>query len=142
MQKLELAQYIKMYNPLQTSHILVKTGGSIDAPTITQEQGQKLADVCKALEDGTEDFGFIAKAYSEDSGSAEKYGSLGLMDITTSYVNEYKYNTFMLANAYNGTSYDLSNFNSFNRLGKTNSALTLQGTTFTKANTAAADVAK
>ena len=50
------------------------TGGDFTAFTA---QLQKVADIQKAIDDGTTDFAEIAKKYSEDSATSDKGGDLG-----------------------------------------------------------------
>lgn len=130
-QEKEIRDYAELYNPLDISHILVKTGGSLAKPEITQEQGAKLAKVCEALVQPDAKFSEIASAYSEDTGSAKKDGHLGLMDVTTSFVNEFKHNTYAFANNQITTV--------FEKTGKANSPV-WKGVTFVKSATESTDL--
>lgn len=79
--------------PYHIRHILVKVSGGATNfynGTITSDEAKNLAAVTKALHDGKDTFGQIAFYYSEDTGSAALYGDLGVMDTTTSFVNEFK----------------------------------------------------
>lgn len=81
--------YTPIYNeksPRIVSHILINME---DPENPSDSEKEKVAKVEAALADG-EDFGKVAKKYSEDSGSAEKNGSLGYMDSDTQYVESFK----------------------------------------------------
>ncbi len=79
--------------PYHIRHILTSVSGgesSFYNGTITSNEALSLYTVVKALFDGKSTFGEIAHDLSGDSGSAEKYGSVGIMDTSTSFVNEFK----------------------------------------------------
>lgn len=79
--------------PYHIRHILVKVSSGATNfynGTISSDEAKNLAAVTKALRDGKDSFGQIAYYYSEDTGSAALYGDLGIMDTTTSFVNEFK----------------------------------------------------
>lgn len=98
MQEKELEDYLNLYNPLDISHILVKSGGTIANPELSEEQGKKFAQVCEALFEKKTTFAQIARTYSDDEGSGKKGGHLGLMDVNTSFVNEFKHNVYQYVN--------------------------------------------
>lgn len=78
--------------PYHIRHILVKTSASAtDYVTgeITAAEAQKLSTVYKALVEGRNTFGQVAKLLSDD-GSAASYGDAGIMTTATSFVNEFK----------------------------------------------------
>ena len=74
--------------PYHIRHILVNvdsgsSGTKYTRETITESQANKLAEVYNRLSLGIEDFGTIAKnGGSEDTGSAAKYGDVGIMQNT------------------------------------------------------------
>jgi hypothetical protein len=79
--------------PYHIRHILVKVAGGASEfarGAITRDESLNLATVINALRDGNLDFGTIAQTYSEDTGSAAKYGDVGIMTTETSFVNEFK----------------------------------------------------
>lgn len=85
--------------PYHIRHILANvSGGSTEFynGTIAESEALKLYTIAKALKDGKESFGEIAVAESGDTGSAiasdgtRMNGSLGIMDRSTSFVNEFK----------------------------------------------------
>ena len=79
--------------PYHIRHILVKVGSgsnNFTKGTITENESLNLSTAVKALVDGKLTFGNIAQTYSEDTGSAAKYGDVGIMTTETSFVNEFK----------------------------------------------------
>ena len=93
----KLNGYVSYKQPYHVKHILVKVGAAEKDYTtgeITDEQAIKLSKVVKSLAEG-KNFGETAKMYSDDTGSAEKYGDLGIMDRDTSFVNEFKLGTYL-----------------------------------------------
>ena len=79
--------------PYHIRHILVSvSAGASDftRSTISEDESLKLVSVVNALKDGKLDFGTIAKELSADTGSAAKYGDVGIMTTETSFVNEFK----------------------------------------------------
>lgn len=82
-------EYAKEYNPRTVSHILIMVE-DVDKPT--DEEQKKIDAVEKALKDG-KDFAEVAKEYSEDTGSKENGGYVGLVDksnpqgFVTSFLN-------------------------------------------------------
>lgn len=85
--------------PYHIRHILASiSGGSSEFyyTTIAESEALKLYTIAKALKDGKESFGEIAVAESGDSSSAiasdgtRMNGSVGIMDRSTSFVNEFK----------------------------------------------------
>ena len=90
--------------PYHIRHILTSiSSGSTDFynGTITKDEALKLYTVVKALRDGKDTFGEIAHEQSGDSGSAELYGSVGIMDVKTSFVNEFKLGLYAYDAVYN-----------------------------------------
>jgi len=84
--------YLKEKLPYHVKHILVNVdAGNSDyyKGTVSSSNVAKLYSVITELAN-KEDFGRIAKDQSDDSGSAEQFGDLGIMDTSTSYVNEFK----------------------------------------------------
>jgi hypothetical protein len=95
--------YFKDQAPYHVSHILVKledgSGTNYSTGTISQANAKKLYDVVKALGDGVDDFDTISR-YSEDTGSRDMHGDLGIMDTSTSFVNEFKLGIYAYENLY------------------------------------------
>jgi len=79
-------KYAQEKNPRLISHILVSMENS-DEPSV--EELDKIAQVEAALKDT--DFGEVAKQFSDDPGSAQENGSIGLVDEDNkdSYVPEF-----------------------------------------------------
>ena len=89
--------YLEAKTPYHIRHILVKTNGagtSLYDGKISEDEAIKLSNVIQRLADGTESFGQIAQQASDDTGSAAKYGSVGIMDQDTGFVNEFKLGIF------------------------------------------------
>jgi parvulin-like peptidyl-prolyl isomerase len=106
-------------SPYHIRHILVKTGADAKNYTtseITSEEAEKLSNVYKSIASArtSNTFGQIAKTMSEDT-SSETYGDAGIMDVSTSFVNEFKLGIYaydgLYANKVSGdTSIDRSNY--------------------------------
>lgn len=79
------AAFEEEYQPRKVSHILVQMA---DSENPTEEELAKVKEIEDALAAG-EDFGTVATEYSDDS-SASSAGSLGWMDVNTSYVEPFK----------------------------------------------------
>lgn len=89
----KVASKVSARLPYHIRHILVKVSGGATNfynGTITADEAKNLAAVTKALHDGNDTFGQNAVYYSEDEGSGDLYGDLGIMDTATSFVNEFK----------------------------------------------------
>lgn len=99
--------YLKDMLPYHVSHILVKledgSGTNYANGTISEDNAKKLFNVVDALREGADSFGTIAKRFSDDTGSAEAYGDLGIMDYSTGYVNEFKLGVYAYENFLNAT---------------------------------------
>lgn len=79
--------------PYHIRHVLVSTSGDatdFTRSTITADEAKKLATVVKEFVDGKISFGQVAYTSSDDDGSASNYGDVGIMDLTTEFVNEFK----------------------------------------------------
>ena len=90
-------EYLEEKTPYHIRHILIKTnsaGKSLYDGKISESEAIKLSNVIQRLAEGTETFGQIAQQASEDTGSAAKYGSVGIMDQDTGFVNEFKLGIF------------------------------------------------
>lgn len=100
-----LKEYIQYYAPYHVRHILVKTssGDSLYKGTISKDDAESLADTVARLASGRESFGSIALTNSDDTGSAELYGDLGIMDINTSFVSEFKYSLYQYDQFFNSS---------------------------------------
>ena len=96
--------YFEDQMPYHVSHILVKledgSGTNYADGTISEANAKKLYDVVDALANGEDTFSTIAKQYSEDTGSAKLSGDLGIMDTSTSFVNEFKLGVYAYENYY------------------------------------------
>ncbi|NCA96999.1 MAG: hypothetical protein EOM77_02290, partial [Bacteroidia bacterium] len=91
--ELKYSGYLEKMAPYHVRHILVKVSASANAlynAEITESEAKKLANVGENLAIGNETFGSLAHLYSEDTGSAEKFGDLGIMSKSTSFINEFK----------------------------------------------------
>lgn len=90
--------------PYHISHILVKledsSGTNYANGTISEDNAEKLFNVIDILGKGKYSFGSVAHRFSEDTGSAEKYGDLGIMDYSTGWVNEFKLGVYAYENLY------------------------------------------
>lgn len=91
-----LKGYIPGKHPYHVKHILVKTGSSISntAMEIDEAAAKKISDVVLALARGM-NFADVAREYSDDTGSKDKGGDLGIMDLDTSFVSEFKLGTYL-----------------------------------------------
>ena len=90
-------EYIEEKTPYHIRHILVKTneaGTSLYDGKISEDEAIKLSNVIQRLAEGTETFGQVAQQASDDTGSAANYGSVGIMDQDTGFVNEFKLGIF------------------------------------------------
>lgn len=79
--------------PYHIRHILASlSSGSSDYydGTITESEASTLGNITKALVDGKLSFGNIALQFSGDESSAALNGSVGIMDLDTSFVSEFK----------------------------------------------------
>src|SRR5574344_3162588 len=84
--------YLKKKLPYHVKHILINvdaTSGAYYNGTISSTNVQNLYLAISELAAGTR-FGPIAEDLSNDTGSAATFGDLGIMDTSTSYVNEFK----------------------------------------------------
>ena len=84
--------YYNAKQPRTVSHILIKMA---DPQNPTEEEKEKIEKVEKELAAG-KDFAEVAKKYSDDTGSKENGGYLGLMDKDTQYVESFKNAAFKL----------------------------------------------
>lgn len=99
--------YLKTKMPYHVSHILVDfasaESNNVTEATISAAESKKLSDVIKELAGadngnnaGTSvsaqrlSFGSIAFNLSDDTGSSTNYGDLGIMDLSTEFVPEFK----------------------------------------------------
>lgn len=108
--------YLKTEYPYHVKHILVKVGAESNNPTtgtITQAEANNLSEVIQALANGTLSFGRLAQLKSEDTESAKLYGDLGIMDLGTSYVNEFKLGIYLYETLVNGLTKDAAQAEGF-----------------------------
>ncbi len=100
--------YFKDQLPYHVSHILVKledgSGTNYANGTISEANAKRLFNVVDALGKGEDTFSTIAKQYSEDTGSRVLSGDLGIMDTSTSFVNEFKLGIYAYENIYGSAS--------------------------------------
>lgn len=96
--------YFEDQMPYHVSHILVKledgSGTNYADGTVSEANAKKLYDVVDALANSEDTFSTIAKQYSEDPGSRVLSGDLGIMDTSTSFVNEFKLGVYAYENYY------------------------------------------
>lgn len=89
--------YIEEKAPYHIRHILVKTddvsGSSVYNKEISKEESKKIYSVISRLASGKESFGDIAYDASDDT-SNSLYGSVGLMELDTEFVSEFKYSIY------------------------------------------------
>ena len=98
--------YLENKLPYHVRHILVKVSSDANAfydATVTEQEAKNLSSVIKrlAIRKNNETFGDIAREASEDTGSAEQFGDLGIMTKSTSYVNEFKLGVYAYDAIYN-----------------------------------------
>ncbi|MGI6714021.1 MAG: foldase protein PrsA [Bacilli bacterium] len=108
-------KYLDESFPYHIKHILVKVSdqhNSIYNGALSAAEAKKIASVIKriAVQRSSESFGSIALEQSEDTGSANKNGDLGIMDRSTSFVPEFKLGIY----AYDSI---FSNVDATNKLG-------------------------
>lgn len=95
--------YFKDMVPYHISHILVEvsdsSGTNYANGTISKTDAENLAAVVDLLKEGNQSFGTIASSdYSGDDGSKAKYGDLGIMDYSESFVDEFKLGVYAYEN--------------------------------------------
>lgn len=98
--------YLERRLPYHVRHLLVKVGAEgSDYVTskISRDDAIKLSSVIDALADRRSNatFGSLAKSHSEDEGSKENYGDLGIMSTNTGFVNEFKLGVYVYEKLYN-----------------------------------------
>jgi hypothetical protein len=98
--------YLDVKLPYHVRHILVKVSDQstkIYDGNITEQEARNIASVVKrlAIRQNNETFGDIAREASQDDGSAEKFGDLGIMSKSTSFVNEFKLGVYAYDALYN-----------------------------------------
>ena len=114
--------YIKTRMPYNVSHILLEASGASEtdgtSTPLSETEAATFGDVILMMAGAsTEDsdygkkassnrisFGQLAKTYSKDTGSAENYGNLGIMDTTSSYVQGFQYGVYSYDLFYNKSS--------------------------------------
>ena len=103
------AGYLEAKTPYHIRHILIKTneaGSSLYDGKISESEAIKLSNTIQRLADGKETFGQVAQESSDDTGSAALYGSVGIMDQDTSFVNEFKLGIYAYDAFLNGKNKD------------------------------------
>ena len=89
----EVKSNVKSSFPYHIRHVLVSISegdSEFYHGTISQDQAKKLGTVIDYLTDDAYTFAQVAEKLSGDSGSAAKGGDVGIMTLTTSFVNEFK----------------------------------------------------
>ena len=94
---------VPISSPYHIRHILAKVAnGASDytRSTISKEEAKNLGQIMDYLIDKNYEFGEVAKKFKDqgDTGSAEKGGDVGIMDLTTSFVNEFKLGIYVYDN--------------------------------------------
>ena len=96
--------YFKSQLPYHVSHILVKledSSGKYADGTISEANAKKLYNVVNQIAYGDDSFSTLAHdMFKDDSGSAANGGDLGIMDLSTGYVNEFKLGVYAYENIY------------------------------------------
>lgn len=99
--------YLNDQLPYHVSHILVKLADTSDTNyhngTISEANAERLYNVIDELGAGAKKFAKIAMTYNEDPGSKDKEGDLGIMDLSTSFINEFKLGIYAYEQFYLGT---------------------------------------
>ena len=89
--------YIAEKAPYHIRHILIKTddetGDSVYNKQISKEESKKIYSIVSRLASGKTTFGDIAYDASDDT-SNSLYGSVGIMELDTSFVSEFKYGVY------------------------------------------------
>ncbi|MCD8204225.1 MAG: hypothetical protein LUC16_00130 [Coprobacillus sp.] len=101
----EVVTSVRSAFPYHVRHILVNVSdesSSFTRSVITESEANKLSTVLTMLNDGILKFGDIAYNLSDDTASAEVYGDAGIMDTTTSFVNEFKLGLYAYDATYAG----------------------------------------
>ena len=113
--------YLLEQLPYHIAHILVKVSAEADnhtQGTITEAEARKLSDVIKYIAGASvipgssstkrATFGDIAKQQSDDTGSAERYGELSVMDRKQAdeFVNEFKFGIYAYEAIFNQINQD------------------------------------
>ena len=100
--------YLQEQSPYHVSHLMVEIGDSSDTNysngTITEDNADSLYDVVSELASGEQKFSYLAYSKSDDSGSAEKSGDLGIMDYSagTDFIDEFKLGIYAYEQMYLG----------------------------------------
>ena len=90
-------KYIEEKAPYHIRHILIKTddvsGSGVYDKQISKDESRKIYSIVSRLASGKTTFGEIAYDASDDT-SNTLYGSVGIMDLDTSFVSEFKYGIY------------------------------------------------
>lgn len=103
---IEVESYLNDTLPYHVKHILLNVEGSSSEyarGTLTATQAKTIYSLIRDLTflgEG-DNFGTLAKTYSQDTGSASTYGDLGIMSKNTSYVNEFKLGIYTYDSLFN-----------------------------------------
>ena len=96
--------YFEDQVPYHVSHILVKLADTSDTNyhngTISQANAERLYNIVTNLNNHKKSFAKVAEN-SEDPGSKDKEGDLGIMDLDTSFINEFKLGIYAYEQFYN-----------------------------------------
>jgi hypothetical protein len=104
--ELKYSGYLEKMAPYHVRHILVKVSANANAlynGEISESEAKKIANVGESLANGSETFGSLARLFSEDTTSAEKFGDLGIMSKSTSFINEFKLGVYAYEAIHNST---------------------------------------
>lgn len=89
---------IKDDAPYHVRHILVKFDSASDTSlyngVISEQDAKDIYNTVYNLANGQRSFGQVAQTYSEDSGSAENFGDVGVMTTNTSFNSEFKFSVY------------------------------------------------
>ena len=100
--------YIQSQVPYHISHILVKvtdtSGTNYNDGSISEQNAINLYSVASALAEGSKSFGYIAgRDLNEDDTARAAFGDLGIMDKSTSFINEFKLGIYAYENLLAGS---------------------------------------
>ncbi len=94
--------YLENRKPYHVSHILVELDAEDDTiydAEISSDDAEEIYNVLDPLAHSDSSFGTVAEDHSADS--ADNFGNLGIMDIATSYVDEFKLGIYIYDTLFN-----------------------------------------
>ncbi len=95
--------YLEKRIPYHVSHILVNVdaaSNTIYNGEISEDDAKQIYNVLEPLAHGDSSFGTVAEDHSDDT-SADSFGNLGIMDKSTSFVNEFKLGIYIYDTLFN-----------------------------------------